>query len=138
MPTIEDDEVLIKVVAISLNPTDWKRERFVDKSCDIRVTSIWLSDFFSPRAKADSIIGCDLSGTVVEVGKNVSSLKLGDHVLTIKHGSTYPGEGAFAQYAKAPAELVWAIPDGTLTFEESATYNVAWVPLASSVPRIAL
>ena len=78
-----------------------------------------------------------MSGTVVGVGKDVWSLKVGDHVATIKHGSAYPGEGAFAEYAKAPAELVWAIPENTLTFEESSTYNVACVCLACSVRRMA-
>ena len=84
-------------------------------------------DVYAPRGKPGSIVGCDMSGTVVKLGKNVSNFKLGDHVVTTRHGSAYPDEGAFAEYAKAPADLLWAVPEDTLTFEESATFNVAYV-----------
>ena len=59
-------------------------------------------------------------------------MKIGDHVSTTAHGSAFANEGAFAEYVKAPAELVWVVPDNTLTFEESATYNVASVHFSPS------
>lgn len=59
-------------------------------------------------------------------------MKIDDHVSTTAHGSAFANEGAFAEYVKAPAELVWVVPDNTLTFEESATYNVASVHFSPS------
>ncbi len=73
-----------------------------------------------------SILGCDYSGVVVKVGKNVhSSPKVGDHVAGFVHGSAYPDEGAFAEYVKVPAELVWVVPANTFSHEQAAAYEVA-------------
>ena len=70
-----------------------------------------------------TINGCDFSGYIVKVGKNVSTPKVGDHVAGFVHGSTFTDEGAFAEYVKAPAELVWVVPENTLSHEEAATYG---------------
>ncbi|TFK91794.1 GroES-like protein [Polyporus arcularius HHB13444] len=108
VPNISDDDVLVKTVAISLNPTDYKH---ID----------------GKFGKAGSILGCDYSGVVVKVGKNVhSSPKVGDHVAGFVHGSAYPDEGAFAEYVKVPAELVWVVPANTLSHEQAAAYEVAF------------
>ena len=70
-------------------------------------------------------LGCDVSGIVVKVGKDVAGVKVGDHVTTTVHGAAFADEGAFAEYVKTPADLAWVVPEGTLTFEQSATFNVA-------------
>ncbi|KAI0723729.1 GroES-like protein [Cerioporus squamosus] len=108
VPSIADDEVLVKTVAISLNPTDWKH---ID----------------GKYGKVGSVLGCDYSGVVVKVGKSVhDSPKVGDHVAGVAHGAAYPDQGAFAEYVKAPAELVWVVPENTFTHEQSAAYGVAF------------
>lgn len=68
IPEITEDEVLVKVCAIALNPIDFK---------DI--------DFISPR---NSVVGCDYAGQVAEVGKNLGQRwKVGDRIAGFVHGS---------------------------------------------------
>ena len=73
----------------------------------------------------NTICGCDWSGYIVKVGKNVTSPAVGDHVAGFVHGGTFADEGAFAEYIKVPAELVWTVPEGTLSHEEAATLGCA-------------
>ena len=39
--------------------------------------------------------------------------------------AAFPDEGSFAEYVKAPANLVFVVPDGTFSHEESATLGCA-------------
>ena len=72
-----------------------------------------------------SILGCDFSGVVVKVGKNVSTPKVGDHVAGFVHGAMYSDEGAFAEYVKASADVVWTVPENTFSHELAAAYGAA-------------
>ena len=38
------------------------------------------------------------------------------------------GRGGFAEYAKAPSDLVWKIPQGTLSFEQAVATGSPYVP----------
>jgi NADPH:quinone reductase-like Zn-dependent oxidoreductase len=65
-PKIQDDEVLVKIIATSVNPVDWKaREGMLRKH----------RDFDLPL-----ILGWDLSGIVTEVGKIVTKFQVGEAV----------------------------------------------------------
>ncbi|KAH9928547.1 GroES-like protein [Epithele typhae] len=108
VPTIAEDEVLIKTAAVALNPTDWKH-------------------IYGAHVVVGSVVGCDASGVVVQVGKNVTTLKAGDKVTHMTHGSAFTELGAFAEYVKAPADLTWVIPENTLSFEEAASFGVAFL-----------
>lgn len=80
------------------------------------------------RADPGTIIGCDFSGTVVQLGSKAAEqafVKVGDHVAGFVQGGTYQDRGAFAEYVKTPADLVWRVPTGTLTHEEAATMGCA-------------
>lgn len=72
-----------------------------------------------------TILGCDFSGYVAQVGKNVTSLKVGQHVAGFTQGGTYPDGGAFAEFVRTGADLVWAVPSGTMSHEEAATLGCA-------------
>ena len=72
-----------------------------------------------------SVLGCDFSGTVVKVGAAVTSPAVGTYVAGFVHGAAFSDEGAFAEYVKTPADLVWPVPAGTLTHEEAATLGCA-------------
>ena len=73
-----------------------------------------------------SILGCDYSGTVVQVGKAVTRPAVGAHVSGYMHAAAAnPDEGSFAEYVKAPANLVFVVPEGTFSYEESATLGCA-------------
>ncbi|KAF2003123.1 GroES-like protein [Amniculicola lignicola CBS 123094] len=105
IPTLPSPSyVLIKVAAVALNPSDWKHVYY--KMTTNRAT-----------------MGCDYSGTIVEVGSDVKKvLKKGDRVWGVVHGSNTlrTEEGAFAEYTVALGDLVMKIPDG-MGFEEAAS-----------------
>ncbi|KAI0707802.1 GroES-like protein [Earliella scabrosa] len=106
VPPVGDNDVLIKTASVAQNPTDWKHVDFV--------------------GAPGSILGCDFSGHVVKVGKNVSTPKVGDHVAGFVHGAAFEDEGAFAEFVKTPADLVWVVPENTFTHDEAATLGCAF------------
>jgi len=92
-PTAGDGEVLIRVHATSVNPFD----------CAVRAG--YMSAYFNYTLPV--ILGTDLSGIVEEVGAGVTTFKPGDSVYA-RGGVTR--DGAYAQYAVAPASDVAAKP----------------------------
>ena len=80
------------------------------------------------------MLGCDWSGHVVLAGKNVSVPPVGAHVAGFVMGATFADSGAYAEYVRTPAELVWAVPDGTLSHEEAATMGCACVACPRVLP----
>src|SRR5688572_17311564 len=103
-------EVLIEVHAASINPSDSK---------------LLLTDPSYDHADQNPLTpGFDLAGSVVEIGKNVKHIHVGDNVYgqaaVIKKGS-----GAFAEYAVTPEDLIARMPDN-IAFTEAAA-----VPLAA-------
>ncbi|KAL2857345.1 GroES-like protein [Aspergillus pseudoustus] len=104
VPSITDNEVLVKVHAVALNPIDFK---------DI--------DFISPR---NSAIGCDYAGEVASVGKiSGQRWKVGDRIAGFVHGGLYPDVGSFAEYLKVDGDLAWKVP-AEITPGEAASYGV--------------
>ncbi|KAL6229256.1 hypothetical protein BDW75DRAFT_249983 [Aspergillus navahoensis] len=114
IPSITDNEVLVKVHAVALNPIDFK---------DI--------DFMSPR---NSAIGCDYAGEVARVGKNAGQRwKVGDRIAGFVHGGLYPDIGSFAEYVKVDGDLAWKVPE-EMSLGEAATYGV---PAATAMLSLA-
>jgi len=106
IPTLRPDYILVKVHAIALNPTDWKH---IDKA-----------------AEAGCRIGCDYSGTVLEVGSAVTKpLRKGDRVCGAVHGGNrvHHEDGSFGDVITAKGDVQIKIPDN-LSFEEAATLGV--------------
>jgi NADPH:quinone reductase-like Zn-dependent oxidoreductase len=104
-PKPSPSDLLIKVVAVALNPTDWKHIENGDPATS----------------------GCDFAGIVDEVGSAVTRpFKKGDRVWSHVHGANKlkPDNGAFAEYLVAKSSLVMKIPEG-VSFEEAATGGVA-------------
>lgn len=107
VPAIADDEILVKVRCVALNPTDFKH-----------------IDILSPRG---SIIGCDYSGTVAQVGSQApGKWQVGERVAGWVHGGLYPDRGSFAEYLKIPGDLAWKVPS-EISDEEAATFGVSAV-----------
>lgn len=103
LPSIQDDEVLVKIYAASINPYDWK---FRTGLFPIRVMT---GGFFKPKSHR---LGADVSGEIVGVGKNVRRFKIGDHVFGFCRGS-------YAEYVNV-AENRISIKPKNITFEEAA------------------
>jgi NADPH:quinone reductase-like Zn-dependent oxidoreductase len=106
IPTLRNDDILVRTVAVALNPIDW----------------MLLDATPSPHA----IMGHDYAGTVVAVGDSVRDMfKIGDRVCGLVKGAdnTRPESGTFAEYVVAKAAIQMKIPDG-VSFEDAATVGV--------------
>lgn len=109
-PSINDNEVLVKVRAISINPVDIKTR--IGKSLYNELKS----------GNAFIILGWDISGIVTEVGKDVKEFKKDDEVFGMVN---FPGHGkAYAEYVAAPAEHI-ALKPANISHEEGAAATLA-------------
>src|SRR3989475_2082087 len=117
-PVPNDDQVLVKVHAVSVNPYDW---HFIEG------TPKFMRAMIGRMRKAKDIrLGVDFAGTVETVGKSVTQYKPGDEVFG---GST----GAFAQYLCRRATGSVAPKPAGLTFEQAASINIAGVTALQGV-----
>jgi len=111
-PTPNDDQVLVRVRAASVNPYDW---HFIEGTPYImRLMGVGL------RKPKDTQLGVDFAGTVEAVGKNVTQFKPGDDVFGGRGG-------AFAEYVCARANRAVALKPANLTFEQAASVNIAGI-----------
>jgi NADPH:quinone reductase-like Zn-dependent oxidoreductase len=107
-PTPTDDQILVKVRAVSINPYDW---HFIEGTPYIMRMGVGL------RKPKNTRLGVDFAGTVEAVGKNVTQFKPGDEVFG---GRT----GAFAEYVCVRADRAVALKPANLTFEQVASVNI--------------
>jgi len=105
-PSPKDDEALVKVHAVAVNAVDYRL-------LSGPVPRIMGFGVFRPNNK---ILGADIAGRVVAVGKKVAQFKPGDDVFGDLSGI---GFGGFAEYVCAPETLLVTKP-GNLTFEQAA------------------
>jgi NADPH:quinone reductase-like Zn-dependent oxidoreductase len=118
-PAPNDDQVLVKIHAASLNAADLETLR-----------GVFLVRMASPRRPMHQILGSDIAGRVEAVGKNVQQFQAGAEVwgdLSYPHGL-----GAFAEYVCA-AESALAPKPPSMTFEEAATYPQAAIVALQSL-----
>lgn len=107
VPQPSDQEVLIRVQAAGVNPADWKiREGYLKEAFPLSLPMV---------------PGSDVAGVIVAVGKEVSYLKVGEHVYGLADMSR---SGAYGQYAIAHSGAVSHKP-GSLTAVEAASVPVA-------------
>jgi NADPH:quinone reductase-like Zn-dependent oxidoreductase len=111
-PTPEDDEVLIKVQAVSVNRSDW--EGVSGKPLYAR-----LGGLLRPR---HHILGSDIAGRVELAGRDIGRFQPGDEVF----GDILPRMGGFAEYVCA-RESALALKPASMTFEEAAAIPQAAV-----------
>jgi NADPH:quinone reductase-like Zn-dependent oxidoreductase len=108
------DEALVKVLAVSVNPADWRSMRA--KPFFSRATLGLLR----PKHR---ILGVDIAGRVEAVGSGVTQFKPGDEVYAnlLDHGL-----GGFAEYVSVPVEVMSWKP-ANLSFEAAAAVPMAAV-----------
>ena len=107
-PTPNDNEVLVRVRAASINPVDGHMMR-----------GSWLMRPMSGMRKPKNTrFGTDFSGVVEAVGKDVTSVKPGDEVFGAKNG-------AVAEYVCVKAERAIVMKPNNVTFEQAGSVAVA-------------
>jgi NADPH:quinone reductase-like Zn-dependent oxidoreductase len=107
-PAIDDDSLLVRVRAASINAFDWHM---------MRGSPYLVRTMAGLRKPKSTGMGRDVAGLVEAVGKNVTEFRPGDEVF----GS---GVGSLAEYVRGTAENFAAKPAG-LTFEEAAAVSMA-------------
>jgi NADPH:quinone reductase-like Zn-dependent oxidoreductase len=108
-PVPEDDEVLVRVRAASLNIADWYG--VVGRPVVGRVS-------MGLRGPKTIELGIDYAGTVEAVGRNVTEFQPGNDVFGGRNG-------AFAEYVRAKADRGIVLKPVNVSFEEAATVPVA-------------
>src|SRR6476659_1099235 len=106
-PEPEDDEVLVRVRAASLNRYDWYN----------LTGTPWVGrPMTGLRGPKSPLIGADFAGTIETVGAEVTGLQPGDEVYGLR-------DGALAEYVQAKAGV--ALKPANLSFEEAAAVPMA-------------
>jgi len=104
-PIPADDQLLIKIHAVSINGSD--REALIGRPVYVRIGGL--------RKPGYPILGSDIAGRVEEVGKNNKEFRPGDDVF-----GELPGyRGGFAEYACAGGKTL-ALKPADMTFEQAA------------------
>jgi NADPH:quinone reductase-like Zn-dependent oxidoreductase len=113
-------EVLVRVLASSVNARDWHLMRG-----EPRVARFLDRSVFGNRAPRVRVRGTDFAGVVEAVGSADSDWHVGDRVFG-------EADGAIADRVVAPADHLATIPDG-LTFQQAAA-----LPLAGTTAALCL
>lgn len=112
-PSIQANEVLVRVKAISINPVD----------ASARLNKQTVQAILKPKNTEEVIIlGWDISGIVVEAGMDVKEFKNGDNVFGMVN---FIGQGkAYAEFVAAPANQLALKPEN-ISYEEAAAATLA-------------
>ncbi|HEX2259706.1 MAG TPA: NAD(P)-dependent alcohol dehydrogenase, partial [Actinomycetota bacterium] len=109
LPTISDEEVLVRVRAAGVDRGTWHLMAGIPRL--MRILGFGLKGPKTP------VPGLDLAGTVEAVGKNVTGIEPGEEVFGT-------GKGSFAEYAPIRASRLAPKP-ANLTFEQAAAVAVS-------------
>ena len=108
-PAPEDNEVLVRVPAASLNMADWY---------EVAGRSYLGRAQMGLRKPKTNRLGVDYAGTVETVGKDVTEFQSGDEVFGGRNG-------AFAEYVCAREDRAIVPKPANVSFEEAATVPIA-------------
>jgi len=107
-PTPKGNEVLIKVKAVSIN--EWDHSILTAKLLANRI----MFGLFKPTKM--KVLGCDISGIVESIGKDVKKFKVGDEVFGDLSGDSW---GGMAEYVCGP-ESSFLLKSSNMSFEEAS------------------
>ncbi|MHC1770318.1 MAG: NAD(P)-dependent alcohol dehydrogenase [Flexilinea sp.] len=103
-PVPQDDEVLVRIYATSVNAADYRSMRMG----------------IIPKSR---IFGADIAGKIEAIGKNIQKFKVGDEVLG---DISSCGFGGFAEYVAVPEKFLALKPAG-VSFEDAAAVPMSAV-----------
>jgi len=121
VPKASDDQVIVQIKNSSLNAMEWHLFRGVMM---VKMKIGWRK----PKPKYQTI-GADIAGEVIEVGKNVKHLKVGDDVF----GEDFTG--GFAEFAAVKADAL-TIKPANVSFEQAAAAGVAGLTGLTGVKEV--
>ncbi|MBT5186980.1 MAG: NAD(P)H-quinone oxidoreductase [Kordiimonadaceae bacterium] len=107
LPELRDSEVLVRIFAAGVNGPDLVQRR----------------GHYPPPKGASDLLGLEISGEVVAVGKNVSNWSAGDHVCALTNG------GGYAEYVAVEATHCLPIPAHITDIDAAGlceTYFTVW------------
>jgi NADPH:quinone reductase-like Zn-dependent oxidoreductase len=110
-PVVGDQDVLIRVLAASVNPLDWHF---------MRGTPYIVRPLGGLLRPKNGVLGADMAGRVAEVGKNVTAFAPGDEVF-----GCLDGRGTLAEYVSVPEDAAILSKPANQTFEQAASVPVA-------------
>ena len=108
-PAIDDDSILVRVRAASINAYDWHMMR--GRPSLVRIVA-------GLRKPKSSAMGVDVAGQVEAVGKNVTQFRPGDEVFGSRSGS-------LAEYVRGTSQSFLVPKPARLTFEQAAAVPMA-------------
>jgi NADPH:quinone reductase-like Zn-dependent oxidoreductase len=116
MPIASENEVLLKVHAATVNHTDIFHR---------------TGQFFIQK-EFPHILGMDVAGEIVALGKGVKDWKTGDRVVATFEALGRERNGAYAEYTTIPVTELHRIPD-SLNYQAAASiglaFTTAWIAL---------
>lgn len=121
IPAPAAHQVLVEVVATSVNLSDWEGLRGVPM----------YARFGGLRAPSRRTLGSDIAGRVAAVGSAVTRFRPGDEV----YGDNLGLMGGFAEYAVAPESALAHKPE-TLTFAQASTLPQAGAIALQGTARV--
>ncbi|KAJ8115291.1 hypothetical protein ONZ43_g4698 [Nemania bipapillata] len=120
LPKLSPGFVLAKVLAVGLNPTDWKSIDNIDAE------------------RVGSRSGCDFVGEVIQLGPGLTKdVKKGDRIAGFVFGASAetPDNAAFGEYVAAKEHAFLTVPD-SVSNEEAATLGVSVTTVVRHLPRL--
>jgi NADPH:quinone reductase-like Zn-dependent oxidoreductase len=112
-PAPQDNEVLIRVHATTVSTGDCNMRNFTFVTKSMLPMAKLMFGIGKPWK--ERILGTELAGEVVGIGKDVTRFKVGDRVF----GSTGMAGGGHAQYACLPEGAALAMKPDSLSWEEA-------------------
>ena len=115
-PVPNDSQVLVRVLAVSVNPADWH---------DMRGTPMIARPSMGWRVPSEIAMGTDFAGVVETVGKRVTRFHPGDSVFGA-------ASGAFAEYVVAQESRLMPKP-ARITMAQAASIPIAAITALQGV-----
>ncbi len=119
-PVAQPNQVLVKVGAVAVNPID----------------TYIRGGLIKVNLPQPFIVGCDLAGTVEEVGTNVKQFKRGDRVWGSNQG-LQGRQGTFAEFVAVDEQWLYSTPT-SVTDEDAAAISLVGITAWLGLKRVNL
>ncbi|VUC29737.1 unnamed protein product [Clonostachys rosea] len=122
-PVPKENQVVVRTAAIAINPID----HLIQSRGDIMFTHI----------KYPFVLGMDVSGEVVSVGKGVTRIRPGDRVFGLCRSTAADvndsAQGAFQNYTLLQEDLVSTITQSEMSYPEASVFPLAMLTASSAL-----